>query len=64
MLNDKTEIRNAKNVYESYRNVEEDELYDDDFDEEMDAVPVAALEVDPEGCVFAQRMSVPTLELY
>lgn len=56
MLNDKKEIRDAKNVYESYRNVEEDELYDDDFDEEIDEVPVAALEVDPEGCVFLKSI--------
>lgn len=50
MFNDKSAVNEAKNIYEKYRNTEEDELYNDDVDEDYEerlfAPPV---EVDAEG---------------
>lgn len=49
MFNDKKDVNELKSIYEKFRNIEEDEIYNDDVDEEEEEIPVAALEVDPEG---------------
>ena len=50
MFNDKKAVEQAKSIYEKYRNTEEDEIYNDDYDEDYEerlfAPPV---EVDAEG---------------
>lgn len=49
MFNDKKDINELKSIYEKFRNIEEDEIYNDDVNDEEEEIPVAALEVDPEG---------------
>lgn len=49
MFNDKREVNELKSIYEKYRNIEEDEVYDDDVDEDYEEQHVTVLEVDPEG---------------
>ena len=52
MYNDKRAINEAKDIYEKYRNTEEDELYNDDVDEDYEEQLFAPpIEVDPEGYV-------------
>ncbi len=51
MLSDKKEIQNSRAFYERFRNVEDDELYNDDVDEDYDELSVAPLEVASEGYV-------------
>ena len=50
MFNDKRAVNQAKNIYEKYRNTEEDGLYNDDVDEDYEEQLFAPpAEVDPEG---------------
>lgn len=47
MYNDKQQMAEARRIYEQYRNVEEDELYNDDVDDSFE-FGIAAQEVDTE----------------
>lgn len=52
MYNDKSAVKMAKDIYEKYRNTEEDELYNDDMDEDYEEMLFAPpVEVDLEGYV-------------